>query len=254
MDPDKEIINWWLNKKGFFTLSGIKVDKNRVIDVIAIKLTDGKAARVMHIETAVSISSIDSAKIKAYVERFDDKSVSSKVRETIKEYIGAESKYEKVFIVGQDLKSIDMKGITVFSFNDILFEIIKSLDKQNYFNPVIRTLQLLKYQCLSDPKKLSELVNFQGDSQIFSGLSRDQFMKELFRHKSTRKSISKPEMEEELIEALKLSSINRPERLAKILQEKVLGSKSKKRFQKLIAPEQREEALNKDQKLLEFFS
>jgi hypothetical protein len=258
MDPDKEIINWWLNKQGFFTISGIKVDKNRVIDLIAIKLVDGKATRIMHIETAVSVSNIDAAKIKGYVERFEDASINAKVKETIKNYIGDFTSYEKVFIVGQDTSSLNMKSITVFSFNDMLLEIMKSLDKQNYFNPVIRTLQLLKYQFMSDPVKLAELVNVQGDPQIFSGFARDIFMKELLQHGATKKALSKPELEAELIDVLRLSSINRPEKLARILQEQVLGSKSKKKFMRSMEPEKKIKEIhvkeNNNQQLLEFFS
>ena len=41
MNPDREIVNWWLNKRGFFTINNIKASKNREIDILAVKTKDG---------------------------------------------------------------------------------------------------------------------------------------------------------------------------------------------------------------------
>lgn len=258
MNPDKEIVNWWLNKKGFFTLSSIKVDKNRVIDIIAIKLSDAKVARVMHIEISSSISYGEIEK-RNYMQKFVDKSIVAKVKEIVKEYVGANINYEKVLIIGQS-KLANLENITVFNFSDILAEVFKELDKQNYPNPVIRTMQLIKYQLMADPKSMAEMINEQGDNQTFSQNTRDEFFKELMKHKTTKKILSKSQSEEDLIEIIKNSTINRPERLAKIIEEQVLGKKSRKKFLKSfdkeipVPKEVKEVKKKKDQQLSSFFS
>ena len=89
MNPEKEIVNLWLNKKGFFTINDINAGKNKVIDIIAIKLANGKLERVEHVEVNCSISStIVDKDINEYIRKFEDKTVIKKVKQVVKEFVG----------------------------------------------------------------------------------------------------------------------------------------------------------------------
>ena len=109
MNPEREIVNWWLNKRGFFTINNIKASKNREIDILAVKIKDGQVERVQHIEMACSITSIDNFRPSEYLRRFDDKSVLNKLQYTMKNFIGDEYKYEKILIIGQTSRLEDFK-------------------------------------------------------------------------------------------------------------------------------------------------
>ena len=72
MHPEKEIVNLWLNRKGFFTISNIKAANNREVDLLAI---NQKKKEILHVEIVSSITSIDTLSEKEIIERFENKSV-----------------------------------------------------------------------------------------------------------------------------------------------------------------------------------
>ena len=42
MNPEREIVNLWLNKKGFFTISSLPLPNNKIIDILAVKISNAK--------------------------------------------------------------------------------------------------------------------------------------------------------------------------------------------------------------------
>ena len=233
MNPDREIVNWWLNKRGFFTINNIKASKNREIDILAVKTKDGQVEKVQHIEMACSITSIDNFRPSEYLKRFEDKSVVTKLQQTVKNFIGTDVKYEKILIIGQTIRLKDFKklpGIMIINFSDVLLDVMKNIDKWYYKDPVIRTLQLLKYILLSDPNKLAMLLEKQDEHKILKLTTRKDFLKNLLSQAETKRALGKKMIERELIEILKHSSLNQPEKLAKVLEEEILGVRSRKKF------------------------
>ena len=165
MNSEREIIMWWLNKSGFFTINSIKVAKNREIDFIAIKTKEGSVEKVLHIESACFVGSMDTLKPEKYAERFNDKLVVKKVKETIKNYVGKDIDYENLLIIGVTSKLDEFKklkekeGINITEFKDVIYDVFETLDRQNYFNNTIRTLQLVKFILLAGSKRLAQLLH-----------------------------------------------------------------------------------------------
>ena len=233
MNPDREIVNWWLNKRGFFTINNIKASKNREIDILAVRNKNGQVEKVQHIEMACSITSIDNFRPSEYLKRFEDKSVVNKLQLTIRNFIGTDVKYEKILIIGQSSRLEDFKkltGIKIINFSDVLLDVMKNIDKWYYKDHVIRTLQLLKYILLSDPNKLAMLLEKQDEHKILKLTTRKDFLKNLLSQTETKRALSKQMVEQELIEVLKHSSLNQPEKLARVLEEEILGVRSRKKF------------------------
>jgi len=233
MNPEREVINWWLNRKGFFSINNITASNNREIDLIAVKVKDGKVEKVQNIEMACSITSIDNFKPDEYLKRFEDKSVAEKLKLTLKNFVGAEVNYEKVLIIGQTSRLDDfnkLSGITIINFSDVMLDVMKGLDKWYYKDQVIRTLQLLKYSLLADPDKLATLLEEQDEHKILKLTTRKDFLKNLLSQAETKRALGKEMIEKELIEVLKHSSLNQPEKLARVIEEEILGVRSRKKF------------------------
>ena len=89
MNPEKEIVNLWLNRQGFFTVSDINAN-NRVVDLIGIRQRNQPV--VQHVELHCSVSSpstVVSEKEKAdLLRKFNDSNVTAAVERTIKSYLG----------------------------------------------------------------------------------------------------------------------------------------------------------------------
>ncbi|MFH1849699.1 MAG: hypothetical protein ABH879_05935 [archaeon] len=231
MNAEREIVNWWLNRKGYFTLSGIKVAQNKEIDLIAIKTEKGIVKEALHVETACSISSADSISPQGYAEKFNDALIVKKISDTLEEHIGAHIQYGKTLVLGRTSKLADFKklpDIAVHQYKQVLYDVLKDLDKQNYRNEIIRTLQLIKYLTIADPKRLALLLEKNG--KIMGKGGREKLLKNLFEQKDTMRLLEKESFEETIIQILRNSTLNRPEKLAQVISEKILGSRSRKKF------------------------
>ncbi len=257
MNPEKEIVNLWLNKNGFFTINDINAGKNKVIDIIAIKHSDGKIEKIQHIEVSCSISSgIAEKEINEYTKKFEERAVSKKVRQVIKEFVGKEHDYEKLLIASG--KSLDFKEIKTRDFDEILFEVVDDLDKQNYRNTTIRTLQLVKYLVLSNPKIMAGLIEKDKEIKIMGYGAKEIFIKRLFKQDGIKRILEKQSNENEVLQIIKNSSFKNPERLARVISEHLLTSKTRKRFlkslfeQKNIA-EAGKDIMLKNQKPLQYY-
>lgn len=268
MDAERNIISWWLNKKGFFTINSVKVARNREIDFIAIKIEEGKVQKIIHVESSCSVSSMDTLKPSKYAERFTDKAVIKTVRDTIKFHVGKDFEYDRLLIIGVTSKLSEFKklketdGIDIREFRQIIFDVTEKLDRQNYSNNTIRTLQLVKFILLSGPQKLAELLHSKDEHKILKKDNKKEFIMSLLSDPETRKILETEGAEDLIIQILKHSSINRPERLAKILGEEIISPRARKKFvETLLSVEAMQKAKPKpkvmtksDQSLSSFFN
>jgi hypothetical protein len=259
MNPEKNIVNLWLQKQGFFTIADINA-QNRVIDLIAVKQKKGEI-EVRHVEVACSITlqAITKERDKAEILRkFDDPNVVKTVKKSLENYIGAEKPYQKMLVT---TAKISLPNIWVVPFEDIFHDVVATLDTQNYRDPIVRTLQLFKYTLLSNPEKISSLIASEGEHKSLTSSSREKLTRELLLQDNIMKNFGKKSSEELIVEMLKRSTLKQPERLAKAL-EGVLTKRTATRFlnvlmqQKNIKTAVKEELkkeIKKDASLQEFF-
>ncbi len=252
MEAEREIILWWLNKEGYFTLNSIKVSHNREIDILAIRIEKSSLKKIIHVESATSISSSDAQRPEKFTERFDTLSVQKRVKQVILEHLGVDASYEKMLVIGVTHRLADFKsleGINIKEFKDVLYDVLQNLDRQNYFNSTIRTLQLMKFILLADPKKLSRLLQRHDEYKTLKKASKKEFVLDILSDPGLRRVLTEPKGEKLVISILRQSSLNRPERLAKSLCDEILSSRSRRRFiAALLAQESMMKAMPKPRK------
>ena len=234
MSTEKEIVNYWYNKNGFFTVNNIKA-ANRDGGILALKFKKEKIEDAYHIGVSCSISGnvmekdLDNFVKRTIAEKFYNKSIVDEINNSLKNFSGAK-KIKKVLVLGMSksrkqeiIEGFKNKGIRVLEFQDILSKVIEGLDTHYYKNDIIRTLQLVKYMVLSKPS------SFAGLSSILSSWSREEFLKAILEQEDIVKEFRKTN-EERLVDILKHVSIKDPEKLAELLQESVLNRKTRKPF------------------------
>ena len=106
MSAEKEVVNYWYNKKGLFTVNNIKTNNNRDCGILALKFDNGEANSVFHIEVSCSITNNISETAnpeksvgKIVDEKFDDKSIQSSVNKYIRQFSIPENKIKRIIIV-----------------------------------------------------------------------------------------------------------------------------------------------------------
>lgn len=256
MSPEKDVVNLWLNRQGFFTVSDINAN-NRVVDIIAIRQKNQPV--VQHVELHCSVSStspVVSDREKAdLLRKFNDANVAAAVDRTIRSCLGRESEYEKVLVT---TAHVNLPGITVVRFQEVIKDVVSQLDRQNYRSPIMRTLQLVKFVLMSNPATIAALMG-RDDSDKNKPLSyqnKEQLLKQLLQQEAALKLFAKKENEQLIISLLKNSTLKQPERLAAAL-ETVLTKRTATRFLNVLLQQKEvktaiEEEISKDQKLARF--
>ncbi len=238
MNPEKEIVNLWLSKKGFFTINDINAGKNKIIGLIAVKLSNGKLEKVQHVEVSCSVSpGIAEKEIEDYIRKFYDKSVTATIRQKAKKF-GLFDTYEKVLVISSD-KKISSEGIEIINFRDILLEVTSGIDRQNYRSPALRTIQLLKYLLISDPERISDIIFKSEGNKPMTGASRELFLKSALSHEQAKKIFEKQSNEKLLVQLLKSSTLKKPERLASVLENEILTGRTRKKFLKSLLSQEK---------------
>lgn len=261
MSAEKEIVNYWYNKNGFFTLNNIKVS-NRDFGILAIKYKKEKAHEVRHIDVSCSITSTALEKDSlSFIKKINREKFQNK--KFLDKYLGVFpgiKKFKHVLILSNIPKSREKEiikqfkehEIKVIAFNTILAKVIEDIDTQYYKNNVIRTLQLLKYTVLNKPH------NFELVSSLLSSGGKEEYLKTVLRDKGVIKKLSKTD-EEVLKDLLKHASVKNPEKLAGLIQENILNRLTRKPFLdallKLqgVRKEIKKELIRKEKSLKEFF-
>ncbi len=229
MTAEKEIIRKWLNRKGYAVFSDINAG-HRVIDLIAIR-----GSEVIHVETMCSTSSVE-VKPKEIERKFTG--TAREVNRMIKQHAGGTKDYQKWLVMNRPAMPFKgPKGIRIVRFEEVLLEVMDELDRQNYRDPVIRGLQLVKFLLMSDGESLAKLLISDGKNKVQSAPSRDQFIKEYMSNSESIKSLSK--YDAILIAALAHSRLSMPEKLAKVLITDILGTRGRYKFMRELLNDKR---------------
>ena len=198
MSAEKEIINYWYNKKGYFTIHNIKTYKNKDAGILALKL-DKNEPEILHIQVNCSITgtidtkNIGSSAEKISEDKFYDDSVAEALKEPVRVLNSTDSKIKNVLVLNslprskkdEIIKEFRNMDVEVIEFETVIFDVLQNLDTQYYKNDIIRTLQLTKFLLLSNPEKAAKLlVNgvFNSSSRkefLSSMLDKDEIIKEL---------------------------------------------------------------------------
>ena len=102
MSAEKEIVNYWYNKKGLFTINNIKTNSNKDAGILALKFDKDRANEVFHIEVSCSITNniseaanLDKSIRKIVDEKFEDKRVKDTINDQIKQFSIDKQKIKK---------------------------------------------------------------------------------------------------------------------------------------------------------------
>jgi hypothetical protein len=274
MSAEREILNFWLNQKGYFTINKIK-EKNKDIGILGIKFSSQKPSFI-HFVVTLSVRStfLESGNVEKSVsafgkEYFSDPDIVSAMKTLIERHTGSKDSYKKSVVLGlipadkrkEVVEQFLRLDIEVIEFTAILSEVVNSLGTHYYRDDVIRSLQLVKFLLLQRPAYLAKLL----EKEQLNINKQGKLMELLLQQEGVKKTLSRESGEEQLIQLLKHSTLRRPEKLARVIADEILGSRSKRKFLiALLAQEgmhrmftQPEEAeakiLGKDQKKMDSF-
>lgn len=238
MSAEKEIVNYWCNKKGFFTINNIKTSNNKDAGILALRFGNDKVDEILHIEVSCSITNniTETADLgksvgKIISERFEDKSVSDAISSNIKQFSADRRNLRKIIVLGavqksrknEIIKKFSESNVGIIMFEDVLYDVFEQLDTSYYKNDIIRTLQLTKFLLLSEPSKLAKLL--VNDS---SSSSRKEFLSNILDNEGIIKEFKKTNVER-LGTILKNSSL-KPKDLAEMLEQNILSKRTRKMF------------------------
>ncbi|HJN56713.1 MAG: hypothetical protein QF436_00215 [Candidatus Woesearchaeota archaeon] len=230
MSAEKEVVNFWLNRKGYFTVNNLK-SKNKDIGILALKFDKTILEKIMHLEVNCSITGIADQNYisNTIIEKFDDKGITNTISDYSKN-MKKDIKIEKIVVLNSLPKEkkdiigkLEKKEIKLVEFEDILSDVMQGLNTGYFKDDVTRTLQLVKFLLVQNPKKFVDVLEKNLSQQkmkemIAEMLDRDGIVKEF-----------KKTNEERLALILKQAMI-KPESLAKMLENDVLNRKTRKPF------------------------
>jgi hypothetical protein len=231
LSAEKEAVNFWLNRKGYFTVGNLK-SGNKDIGLLALKFDKGILTHVMHIEIICSISgSADQSYImdRLIDEKFYDESITAEIKNYTKK-MGKDIEIENVVILNslpkkkeEIIRQLEKNGIILFEFEDIISDIMKELKTEYFKGDVIRTMQIFKFLLMQNPKKFVKVMY-----DVMPHSKRREFLSELLNKDEIIKEFKKTN-EERLALILKQAMI-KPEKLAQLLENEVLNRKTRKPF------------------------
>ena len=239
MSAEKEIVNYWYNKKVLFTINNIKTSSNRDAGILALKFDNDRVNEVFHIEVSCSLTNniaettnLDKSVSAIVNEKFDDKKILDAVNNHIKNFSIQKSKIKRIMILGavpksrksEIIRKFNEKDVEIIEFENILYDVLEQLDTQYYKNDIIRTLQLAKFLLLSEPTKLAKLLS----NDAFTSNLRKEFLTNILNNDEIVKEFRKTNVER-LGAILKSSGLKAPE-LAEMLENNVLNKKTRKAF------------------------
>ena len=259
MSAEKEIVNYWYNKNGFFTINNIKTSSNRDSGIIAMKPCK-EGSEILHIGIMCSITanilegkSLEKSASKIADEKFQGRSVIKAISAHLdisKKYAGKEIDIKKILVIGPIPKSIKPQigaefakvGIEIKEFDQIIYEIFEDIDTQYYKNDILRTMQLTKYFLLSEPQNLARLIS----NANFTQNSRKEFLSSILDREQIVKEFKKTNAER-LFSILKNSKI-KPKDLAKLIGHSILNNKTRKPFMESLMEQEKTRKIIKRQK------
>ena len=239
ISAEKDIVNYWYNKKGLFTVNNLKTSGNRDAGILALKFDKDRVNEVFHIQVSCSITNniSDAANLEKSIakivdEKFEDKSASETINSSIKQFSIQKDKIKRIMVIGAIPKSrkseiigkFSEKEVEVMEFENILYDVMEMLDTQYYKNDIIRTLQLTKFLLLSEPTKIAKML--ANDS--FTSSSRKEFLASILGKDEIVREFKKTNVER-LGAILRNSGLKAPE-MAQMLENNVLNKKTRRMF------------------------
>ncbi|MEK6983262.1 MAG: hypothetical protein AABX33_01715 [Nanoarchaeota archaeon] len=259
MSAEKEIVNYWYNKKGFFTLNNIKTPSNKDAGILALGFDKDRVNEVFHVEVSCSItnnisetSNLKQSISKIADDKFEDKNITDTINNNIKQFSIQTSKIKKIIILGavpksrksEIIKEFNQKDIEVIEFENILYDVLERLDTQYYRNDIIRTLQLTKFLLLSEPTKLAKLLV----NETFNSSSRKEFLLNILDKNEIIKDLRMTNLER--LGAILKNSGLKPNELAEMIEHNILNKKTRKMFlNSLMEQEETRKIVNKQKKV-----
>src|SRR3989338_4730193 len=140
MSAEKEIVNYWYNKKGLFTINNIKTSSNRDCGILALKFDKDRINEVFHIEVACSITNnitetanLDKSIGKIVNEKFEENGVEEAISSHIRQFSVPKQKIKKIIILGavpksrksDIIKEFNRKEVDVIEFENILYDVLE---------------------------------------------------------------------------------------------------------------------------------
>ena len=230
MSAEKEIVNFWLNRKGYFTVSNIK-SGNKDIGILALKFDNEGLAKVMHVEVSCSISG-SSEQNTSFEKILDEKFKNANIVSAIKKYtekIKKDVEIENIIVLNSNsnkeyaAKILESNKVIIIELESMLSEVMKELKTEYFKNDSIRALQIVKFLLMSNPKMFVNVMY-----ETLSPAKRRELLAEMLGKDDIIKEFKKTN-EERLALILKQAMI-KPERLAEILEKDVLNRRTRKPF------------------------
>jgi len=238
MSAEKEIVNFWYNLQGYFTITNLKSKGNRDLGIIALKFDKEKVSDAVYADVSCSISNALEANNDISVnalarEKFGNVVVMQAIDSQLKGMPIPLEQLRKAMVLGSLPKSrkedmirkFQEQKIELIEFEGVLSSVLRGLDTQYYKNDVIRTLQLMKYLLLSDPKTMAEMFS----SEMLNASLRGELINHMISSEDAVKAFRNTG-EEKMGEIIRNSTLRNPEKLATVLQKNVLNSKTRKPF------------------------
>jgi len=231
LSAEKEVVNFWLNRKGYFTVNNLK-SGNKDIGILALKFDKGTLTHIMHVEINCSITGFNEqnhAVDRIIDEKFDDKNITVAIKKYTKD-MSKDVEIENVAVLNSlpknkdgIVRKLEKNGIIMVEFEDIISDVMKELKTEYFKNDVIRTMQITKFLLMSNPKKFVDVLY-----NTLSQGKRKEFLAELLDRDDVIREFRQTN-EERLALILKESMI-KPEKLAQILENDVLNRRTRKPF------------------------
>jgi len=231
MSAEKEVVNFWLNRKGYFTVNNLK-SGHKDIGILALKFDKGVLTHIMHVEINCSITGFNEQNntiSKLIDEKFDDKNIAAAIKKYTKD-MSKDVEIENVAVLNslpknkeRIISKLEKNGIIVMEFEDIISDVMKGLKTEYFKNDVIRTMQISKFILMQNPKKFVDVL-----FDSLSHVKRREFLAELLDNEDIIKEFKKTN-EERLAVILKQAMI-KPDKLAEMLEKDVLNRRTRKPF------------------------
>lgn len=148
MNPAEEIVKFWLQMKGYFLQSSIRLRQNKEIDILAIH---PKTNERLHIEVSVSVRMANFHDNASVMARKFYESKFLAIVDDVKSRLGDSHKIElvvgKVLLGNRDIREefiieCEKLGIRVLKFEEILNEVASCLSTHSHLNSSIKAVQL----------------------------------------------------------------------------------------------------------------
>jgi len=222
MSAEKEIVNFWLQNQGYFTIANVKRG-NKDLGILAVRDSIGK---ILVVDVCCSISTaFDESFITELITQTSPEDIWKAVNE---QFQGREITIERMLVINSisdDFAEVLAKkhDLTIIPFESVVSETLSSVSTGYIKNDVIRSMQLIRHLLIEKPQRMVDVLQStlgQHKMREFIGalLERDDIVKE-FRKTN-----------EERLAAILKSAMLKPERLAELLDHAALTKRSKKIF------------------------